>query len=700
MGKIGMIGATIFGRKVLMKLMTTSALATSMLLFAAHGTARAAVTSVSAVTANISANSLNQFKTIVGQVELSEDACGTNTPSCIVDIVKPSAVATVREADLFCATTGFTGYVPQDGDVTVNGSPVAWDQIIPNSISSNNARDDVTAIVKPVGDLAPPGLVTFTITENPTFNYDGCILKVIWDDPTTTQNSILIFFGAQETTGDTFVINFAQPLDASSFLTPLEFSLGISFGFQPSGQFSQVDVNGTRLTTSAGGQDDGEPANGALITVGGTGDTTGNPPPFAAPVTANVPDDELYDLRPFLAVGDTSMTIFTLNPSNDDNIFIANLFLRNVSVVTPARADLGIAKTGPSSAFVGDNFTYTLTVTNNGPDASTGGTVTDTLPPNVSYVSDDDGCTNVANTVTCPVGPLAVGASQDIHITVTATASGPATNTACVKGNETDDNPANDCATFTSQLEPKNADLSIVKTGPPFTQSGGTITYSIAVHNGGPADATGVTVNDPLPAGETLVSATPSQGTCSDNVTCNLGSIPNGGSATITIVAKVTADCGSTLTNTATVRGDQPDNDLSNNSSSTTAFVFCVVAGGNFVIGDKNAAVGTAVTFWGAQWWKLNSLSGGPAPAAFKGFENEPAAATCGTNWSTDPGNSPPPPPGPLPPYMAVLVSSSISQSGSTISGDTVHVVIVKTNPGYAPDPGHAGTGTVFAQIC
>jgi hypothetical protein len=118
------------------------------------------------------------------------------------------------------------------------------------------------------------------------------------------------------------------------------------------------------------------------------------------------------------------------------------------------------------------------------------------------------------------------------------------------------------------------------------------------------------------------------------------------------------------------------------------------------VIGDKNAAVGTAVTFWGAQWWKLNSLSGGPAPAAFKGFENKPAAATCGTNWSTDPGNSPPPPPGPLPAYLAVLVSSSISQSGSTISGDTVHVVIVKTNPGYAPDPGHAGTGTVFAEIC
>jgi uncharacterized repeat protein (TIGR01451 family) len=244
------------------------------------------------------------------------------------------------------------------------------------------------------------------------------------------------------------------------------------------------------------------------------------------------------------------------------------------------------------------------------------------------------------------------------------------------------------------------ADLSITKTGPPFAQSGGTVTYNITVNNGGPFDDTGVAVTDPLPAGETLVSATPSQGTCSGTVTCNLGSIPNGSSATITIVVNLTAPCGSKITNTATVTGDLPDPDTSNNTSSTTALVYCVVAGGNFVIGDNNAAVGTAVTFWGAQWWKLNSLSGGTAPASFKGFETTPPAVTCGTDWTTSPGNSPPPPPGPLPPLMAVIVSSSISKSGPTISGDTVHIVLVQTNPGYAPNPGHAGTGTVVAQIC
>jgi hypothetical protein len=129
--------------------------------------------------------------------------------------------------------------------------------------------------------------------------------------------------------------------------------------------------------------------------------------------------------------------------------------------------------------------------------------------------------------------------------------------------------------------------------------------------------------------------------------------------------------------------------------------IFTGVASGDFVVGDGNASIGSAVTFWGAQWWKLNSLSGGTAPAAFKGFENVPnTPPACGVNWSTAPGNSAPPPAGPLPAFMAVIVSSTISKSGSTISGDTAHVVIVKTNPGYSPNPGHAGTGTVVATIC
>ncbi|HWL32596.1 MAG TPA: Calx-beta domain-containing protein [Gaiellaceae bacterium] len=128
--------------------------------------------------------------------------------------------------------------------------------------------------------------------------------------------------------------------------------------------------------------------------------------------------------------------------------------------------------------------------------------------------------------------------------------------------------------------------------------------------------------------------------------------------------------------------------------------VFFAPGGGAFVIGDGNSAIDTAVTFWGAQWWKLNTVSGGTAPAAFKGFAKDATAPTCGTDWSTDPGNSAPPPPGPLPSHMAVIVTSSTGKSGPPITGNTPHIVIVRTNAGYSPNPGHEGTGTVVATVC
>jgi hypothetical protein len=49
---------------------------------------------------------------------------------------------------------------------------------------------------------------------------------------------------------------------------------------------------------------------------------------------------------------------------------------------------------------------------------------------------------------------------------------------------------------------------------------------------------------------------------------------------------------------------------------------------------------------------------------------------------------------------MLVIVSSQIGREGDQISGNVVHEVVVKTDPGYSTNPGHAGTGTVIAQIC
>jgi Bacterial Ig-like domain (group 3) len=135
-------------------------------------------------------------------------------------------------------------------------------------------------------------------------------------------------------------------------------------------------------------------------------------------------------------------------------------------------------------------------------------------------------------------------------------------------------------------------------------------------------------------------------------------------------------------------------------SDSQSTLVFAFLGRGSFVIGDKNGAIGAAVTFWGAQWAKDNVLGSSAAPPSFKGFAENPTAPACGTGWGADPGNSSGPPAGPLPAFMAVIVTSSAGKSRTGISGNTVHIVVVRTNPGYAPNPGHAGTGTVIAEIC
>jgi len=120
----------------------------------------------------------------------------------------------------------------------------------------------------------------------------------------------------------------------------------------------------------------------------------------------------------------------------------------------------------------------------------------------------------------------------------------------------------------------------------------------------------------------------------------------------------------------------------------------------SFVIGDLSAVVDQRVTFWGAQWASSNVLSGGPAPSAFKGYADTiaPDPASCGGTWTTRPGNSNPP--STLPSTIRVIVASSITRSRSVISGNIPQMAIISVDPGYQPDPGHPGTGTVLSVSC
>jgi uncharacterized repeat protein (TIGR01451 family) len=123
---------------------------------------------------------------------------------------------------------------------------------------------------------------------------------------------------------------------------------------------------------------------------------------------------------------------------------------------------------------------------------------------------------------------------------------------------------------FTIPFLGQRADLSMVKAGPSGRQpTGRDMTYTLTVTNNGPDPAADVVVTDTLPASVTFVSATPSQGSCGQAagiVTCNLGTLGNGATATITIVVRPTQ--AGLITNVAAVSTSTPDPVADNDTSS------------------------------------------------------------------------------------------------------------------------------------
>jgi hypothetical protein len=138
-------------------------------------------------------------------------------------------------------------------------------------------------------------------------------------------------------------------------------------------------------------------------------------------------------------------------------------------------------------------------------------------------------------------------------------------------------------------------------------------------------------------------------------------------------------------------------------TSTALVYAFASSTGASFTISDRQAQLGTAVTFWSAQWHTANPfLSNVSFTGAFKGFVDPPASMTppqCGDTWSGRTGGSSAPP-STVPAYMALVVASAMEKTGSTVSGDVERVVVVKTDAGYASDLAHNGTGTVVAPIC
>lgn len=314
-------------------------------------------------------------------------------------ITKPDG-ARVRAAYLATATTGYTGARLTSG-VSLAGHTIGAANEQANLIGSFNYFADVTGVVTPVVDAAPAGAVTISYAEPDPSVVDGSILVVVFDDPAQrADQSVTLLYGALAPQGDTYGVTLDRLIDTSDPTSRLEMSLGISYSYQLNGtqQFSLIDVNGARLTSSAGGEDDGYAENGGLITVGGDGDDLANPAdPQAAPTQARS-DDELYDLKPFVTSGERTVTVKTLNPSNDDNVLLAT-FTMNPPVSAVDDSDPALTHTitfdGAGRAKVGTDYTVTgQLVTRAGtpePEAVVRLTIRGTHAESVDVRTDKDG---------------------------------------------------------------------------------------------------------------------------------------------------------------------------------------------------------------------------------------------------------------------------------------------------------------------
>jgi uncharacterized repeat protein (TIGR01451 family) len=258
----------------------------------------------------------------------------------------------------------------------------------------------------------------------------------------------------------------------------------------------------------------------------------------------------------------------------DDN---GNL-LRRVVDSGVTTADLGITKTHSGSMRAGETLSWIISVTNAGPDAAEGVTITDTLPPGVAVSSASAGqgtCSVAGGIVTCDPGIIAPGATLSLLIDVVPAANGVLTNTAVVSC-AMDSNAGNDSASDIATITPV-ADLALTKLASPDpVSSNAYVTYTLTVDNLGPSAATGVMLTDTLPSDVTIYSTQLSQGNSITNgqvVTCNLGALASDASATVTIMGRV---AGPLLTNTASVAANEFDPQTANNSATAATTVQAV----------------------------------------------------------------------------------------------------------------------------
>lgn len=269
---------------------------------------------------------------------------------------------------------------------------------------------------------------------------------------------------------------------------------------------------------------------------------------------------------------------------------VSNNNAASAAINVAPTADVAITNTISAPAngtnYTNESVSYTVTVTNNGPSTATNIAVTDMLPASLTYTSSTTTSgTGSYNPVTgaWSVGTLASGTSATLTINATINQSAVITSTASQTHTEYDNVNGNNSASISIQSGSGiiSADINVLTSADATTYyTGNPITYTVRATNQGPDGATNVALSAPLPAGFTFVSANPKVGNYDQ--TTGIWTIPvlaNGSFTELTLVGIPTADPIVTgnknyaFTATKTGSSSQVDNDVSDNTHTTTVAV-------------------------------------------------------------------------------------------------------------------------------
>ena len=258
-------------------------------------------------------------------------------------------------------------------------------------------------------------------------------------------------------------------------------------------------------------------------------------------------------------------SLYVLDDADADSGRFAGGWSLTISTFDPVNptADLAVFGTAsPDPVTYGSNVTYSITVTNQGPQTASGIILSNQIPLGstlLSATSPGLACSNANGVVVCGIGTLTNQGKAIVTIQVATTRTGSIADVARVSGNVDDYNSANNIATITSTVS-QAADLQLSMAALP---SPGVISNNLSIistiTNLGPDNASSVVLSNVLPAGVPFVSVTPSQGSCNNNagtIVCALGTIAKNGKATVTVVMRPASVAS--LVSSASVAASQP----------------------------------------------------------------------------------------------------------------------------------------------